>query len=164
VIGVVVTSQRVRRTLDGGGRGHNVNVAFSTDVRPFRATRAAGYVAAFFAAGVALSLLYATAGIGLPCPFRAVTGWDCPLCGGTRMGDALLHGDVRAAFEFNPLAMIGLVVLGVLGALWTVEAVGGPAVRLPRRLAEGLRRVRPTHWLAAALVVAVVYTLARNLL
>lgn len=121
-------------------------------------------MAAFFAGGVALSLLYATTGIGLPCPFRAVTGWDCPLCGGTRMGEALLHGDVRAAFEFNPLALIGLVVMGVLGALWVVEAVGGPAVRLPRWLAEGLRRLGPSHWLAAALVVAVVYTLARNLL
>jgi Protein of unknown function (DUF2752) len=164
VIGVVVTSQRGTTHIGSRGRGHNENVAFSTDVRPFRATRAAGYVAVFFAGGVALSLLYATTGIGLPCPFRAVTGWDCPLCGGTRMGEALLHGDVGAAFEFNPLALIGLVVMGVLGALWIVEAVGGPAVRLPRRLAEGLPRLRPTHWLVVALVVAVVYTVARNLL
>ena len=35
-------------------RGHNENVAVSTDVRPFRATRAAGYVGAFFAGGLAL--------------------------------------------------------------------------------------------------------------
>ena len=126
--------------------------------------RAAGYVGGFFAGGLALSVLYATTGFGLPCPFRAVTGWDCPLCGGTRMGDALLHGDVSTAFSFNPLALIGLLILGVLGALWAVEAAGGPAVRLPRPLAEGLRRVHPTHWLWAALVVAVVYTLARNLL
>jgi hypothetical protein len=66
--------------------------------------------------------------------------------------------------SFNPLALIGLLIVGVLGALWAVEAVGGPAVRLPLRLAEGLRRVRPTYWLAAALVLAVIYTLARNLL
>jgi hypothetical protein len=139
-------------------------VAVSTDVRQFRAVRAAGYVGAFFAGGVALSALYATTGLGLPCPFRAVTGWDCPLCGGTRMGDALLHGDVSAAFGFNPLAVVGLLVLGILGVLWAVEAAGGPAVRLPRPLADRLQRIRPSHWLVAGLVVAVIYTLARNLL
>ena len=163
MIGVVVTSYRYDR-LRSGGRGHNEKVAFSTDVRPFRARRAAGYVGAFFAGGLALSALYATTGVGLPCPFRALTGWECPLCGGTRMGEALLHGDLAAAFSFNPLALIGLLIVGVLGALWAVEAVGGPAVRLPRRLAEGLRRVRPTYWLVAAVVLAVIYTLARNLL
>jgi hypothetical protein len=126
--------------------------------------RAAGYVGAFFAGGLALTALYATTGVGLPCPFRALTGWDCPLCGGTRMGDALLHGEIGAAFEFNPLALVGLLILGVLGALWALEAAGGPAVRLPRTLAEPLRRVRPTHWLLIALSVAVAYTLARNLL
>jgi Protein of unknown function (DUF2752) len=139
-------------------------VAVSTEARPFRAGRAAGYVAAFFAGGLALSAAYATTGFGLPCPFRVVTGWDCPLCGGTRMGDALLHGDLGAAFGFNPLALIGLLIMGVLGALWTVEAAGGPAVRLPRSLTERLRRAAPYQWLSAALVVAIVYTLARNLL
>jgi hypothetical protein len=80
------------------------------------------------------------------------------------MGDALLHGDLGAAFGFNPLALVGLFIMGALGVLWAAEAAGGPAVRLPRRLAERLRRVRPQHWLAAGLVVALVYTLARNLL
>jgi len=126
--------------------------------------RAAGYVGVFFAGGLALSALYATTGVGLPCPFRALTGWDCPLCGSTRMGDALLHGDIRAAFEFNPLALIGLLVMGVLGGLWAIEAAGGPAVRLPRPLAERLRGVRLSHWLVIALIVAVAYTLVRNLL
>ena len=143
---------------------HNEKVAVSTDVRPFSAVPAAGYVGAFVAGGLALSALYATTGVGLPCPFRALTGWDCPLCGGTRMGAALLHGDVSAAFMLNPLALIGLVIMGVLGLLWAVEAVGGPAVRLPRPLAERLRRVRLTHWLVLGLAVAVIYTLARNLL
>jgi hypothetical protein len=145
-------------------RGHNEKVAVSTDVRRFRAVRAAGYVGAFFAGGLALSALYATTGLGLPCPFRAITGWDCPLCGGTRMGEALLHGDVSAAFGFNPVALIGLFVGGVLGVLWAVEAAGGPAVRLPRALSMRLQRVPVSLWLVAALVAAVAYTLARNLL
>jgi Protein of unknown function (DUF2752) len=145
-------------------RGHNEKVAVSTDVRPFRAVRAAGYVGAFFAGGLALSALYAATGLGLPCPFRAITGWDCPLCGGTRMGAALLQGDVSAAFGFNPVALIGLLVAGVLGVLWAVEAAGGPAVRLPQALSMRLQRVPVSVWLIAALVAAVAYTLARNLL
>jgi hypothetical protein len=149
---------------DGAKRGHNEHVAVSTDVRSFPATRAAGYVGAFFAGGLALSALYATTGLGLPCPFRLLTGWDCPLCGGTRMGEALLHGDVQAAFGFNPLALVGLVILAVLGVLWTVEATGGPAFRLPRPLSERLRRVRPMQWLVIGLLVAVIYTITRNLL
>jgi hypothetical protein len=138
-------------------------VAVTTDPRTFRASHAAGYVGVFFAGGIALSALYAGTGLGLPCPFRALTGWDCPLCGSTRMGSALLHGDVVAAFFYNPLALIGLLILGVLGALWTLEAAGGPAVRLPRSFAERLGRVRLYRWLVLGLVVAVIYTLARNL-
>jgi hypothetical protein len=37
-------------------------------------------------------------------------------------------------------------------------------VRLPRPLAERLRRVRANQWLVVGLAVAVIYTLARNLL
>src|SRR4030095_11809237 len=96
--------------------GHKERGTVSTGTRPFRAGRAAGFVGVFFAGGLALSALYATTGVGLPCPFRAITGWECPLCGGTRMGDALLHGDLGAAFEFNPLALAGLLIIGVLGA------------------------------------------------
>jgi Protein of unknown function (DUF2752) len=119
---------------------------------------------ALFAGGLALSALYATTGLGLPCPFRILTGWDCPLCGGTRMGDALLHGDVPAAFGFNPLALLGLAILGVLGVMWAVEAVGGPALRVPRPLSERLRRVHPMQWLVIGLLIALSYTIVRNLL
>jgi hypothetical protein len=80
------------------------------------------------------------------------------------MGEALLHGDVPGAFGSNPLGLVGLVFLGVLGVLWTVEAAGGPAFRLPRSLTERFRRVRPMQWLVIALVAAASYTITRNLL
>jgi Protein of unknown function (DUF2752) len=146
------------------GCGHNENVEVTPDVRPFRATCAAGAVGAFFAGGLTLSVLYATTGVALPCPFLAITGWECPLCGGTRLGDALLHGDIQAGFGFNPLALIGLLVVGVLGVVWSVEAVGGPAVRPPDRLAQAMRRVGPARWLLVGLIVAVIYTIVRNIL
>jgi hypothetical protein len=80
------------------------------------------------------------------------------------MGGALLHGDVSAAFGFNPLALVALTMVAVLGLLWTVEAVGGPALRLPRPLAARLHRIGPRWWLIFGALVAVIYTLARNLL
>ena len=135
-----------------------------TAVPRFRPRTALRPLVGFFAAGLALSALYATTGVGVICPFRAVTGWDCPLCGGTRMGSALLHGDVASAFAFNPVALIGIAVLGVIGVLWVVEALGGPAVRPPAGVSQRLRRTTPNQRLAVFFTCAVVYTVLRNLL
>lgn len=115
------------------------------------------------AGGVALSALFATTGIGVPCPFLAVTGWQCPLCGGTRMGSALLHADVGSAFAANPLALMAGVVLVLLTLAWILELIGGPVVRPPRKLAEGLERVPTWVWLVLGGAVALAYTLLRNL-
>lgn len=45
------------------------------------------------------------------CPFRALTGFTCPACGSTRSLHKLLHGDVVAAFHFNPLLVLALPFL-----------------------------------------------------
>jgi uncharacterized protein DUF2752 len=115
------------------------------------------------AGGLALSAGYAITGIGLPCPFLALTGWQCPLCGGTRMGQALLHGDLASAFLANPLALIAVAVLTVLTVLWTVELLGGPAVRPPRALSQRLRSVPAWVWPVLVAAVAVGYAVLRNL-
>jgi hypothetical protein len=133
-------------------------------VSGFRPQTGLKWIAGFFAYGLGLSALYATTGFGLPCPFRAITGWDCPLCGGTRMGSALLHFEFGAAFAFNPLAMIAVIIVGSLGVAWTIQLAGGPAFRLPARMREWSASVRPTSWLLAAAAGLVVYTVLRNLL
>ena len=51
-----------------------------------------------------------------PCPFRLLTGWYCPGCGGLRMTHDLLHGDLPAAVNDNAYLLIGLPVL----AAWWV--------------------------------------------
>lgn len=132
-------------------------------VRGFRAGHAVASLAAFGAFGVAVSGVYAATGLGFVCPFKAVTGWDCPLCGGTRLGAALLHLDLAAAFAYNPLVLLGLGVAVVLGLVWVLELLGGPRLRPPRRLRTRLLRVHPTAWTVLALVVAVLYTVARHL-
>ena len=63
------------------------------------------------------------------CPFLAVTGHPCPLCGGTRSFAAMWRGDVVGAFHYHPLgpllfagALLGVAVLaGLLLAGRTVR-------------------------------------------
>ena len=80
------------------------------------------------------------------------------------MGSALLHLEIGAAFAFNPLAMVALVVVGSLGVAWTVQLAGGPALRPPTAMRERFAAVRGTWWLVAGLAVLVGYTVLRNVL
>jgi len=140
------------------------NRMVSYRMRPFDPVRALKAQGTFVGFGLAVSGLYATTGFGFPCPLRSLTGWDCPLCGGTRLGSALLHGHIGQAFAYNPIVFIGLVVITVLGGLWITEVLGGPKVRPPRPVAIRLMRVHPTVWSLVIVAFAVLYTLARNLL
>jgi hypothetical protein len=45
------------------------------------------------------------------CPFRLLTGWNCPGCGGLRMIHDVLHGDLSAAIADNVLLLVGIPVL-----------------------------------------------------
>ena len=50
------------------------------------------------------------------CPSKLLTGYDCPSCGAQRALHALLHGDLRGAWQFNPFLIVGLPYL--LVAVW----------------------------------------------
>jgi ABC-type Fe3+-siderophore transport system permease subunit len=45
------------------------------------------------------------------CPFKVITGWDCPFCGGLRMVNDLVHGNLVASINDNIVALIGLPLL-----------------------------------------------------
>ena len=132
--------------------------------RPFQAVGGLKWLVGYAAFGVAVSGLYAATGVGFPCPFRELTGWECPFCGGTRLGAALLHGDIAAAFAYNPVVFVSLVLGVVVGVLWLVEALGGPRVRPPASWQAAARRVSPTRWWIIAGILAAIYVLLRNLL
>ena len=63
------------------------------------------------------------------CPFRAVTGFTCPGCGSTRGLHRLLHGDVVAAFEFNPLLILSLPFLLYALLRYTNAAISGKPLK-----------------------------------
>ena len=44
--------------------------------------------------------------LGIPCPFRTITGWLCPGCGITHMLIALIHLDFYTAYLENPFLLL----------------------------------------------------------
>ena len=57
------------------------------------------------------------------CPFRTLTGLNCPGCGTTRGLHQLLHGHFVAAFELNPLMVLLLPILGYFLIAYTRSAI-----------------------------------------
>lgn len=115
--------------------------------------RVAGLAAAAAATGYVALVDPGEGGVFPLCPSQALLGLDCPACGGLRGTHDLLRGDVVAALDHNLLLPVLLAGLAVGFALWLRPLVGRPAppVRLPRGL------------VTAAIVVAVVFAVLRNL-
>ena len=81
-----------------------------------------------------------------PCPFKLLTGLNCPACGGLRMTHDLLHGDLAAAVVDNVFLLIGLPALA-LWVLWRIKQ-GQRAFTLPA--------------IVVATVAAIAWTVVRN--
>ena len=84
------------------------------------------------------------------CPFRMLTGFNCPGCGSTRGLHRLLHGDVVAAFEFNPLLIISLPFLLYALTRYTNAALRGQPLnwnRLNARYISTLIVVIISFWI-----------------
>jgi hypothetical protein len=73
-----------------------------------------------------LFLVNPARGVGYPtCPFRMLTGLQCPGCGSTRALHQLLHGHPLAAFELNPLLVIAVPFFALVLLLFTQQAIFG---------------------------------------
>lgn len=82
-----------------------------------------------------------------PCPFRLLTGWNCPFCGGLRMVHDVLHADLGAAINDNVFALAGIPLL----ALW-----------LLLRYRRG-RSSLPVPTALTVVVLTIAWTVLRNL-
>ncbi|MBQ2989056.1 MAG: DUF2752 domain-containing protein [Clostridia bacterium] len=49
--------------------------------------------------------------IGIPCPFRLITGLQCPGCGISRMLMAVIRLDFVSAFHYNPVVFLTSPIL-----------------------------------------------------
>src|SRR6516162_5555779 len=80
------------------------------------------------------------------CPFKWLTGWNCPFCGGLRMTHDLLHGDLVAGINDNVFLLVVIPVL----AGWIVmrRRHGQPWLSMPAVL--------------TVVVAAVAWTVMRN--
>lgn len=104
--------------------------------------------------GLAYGLACRYLGWGLPCPIYALTGWQCPGCGVSRMALCLMRLDFAGAWAANPV----ILCLLPLGA--------AVAAKLARQYVKtGSRRL--TGWPLAAtwgmVAVLVGFGVVRNL-
>lgn len=81
------------------------------------------------------------------CPFKWLTGWNCPFCGGLRMTHDLVHGDLMAAIHDNVFAFVGIPLL----VAWMLV-----------RRARG-KGLPPRAALLTVVVVTIAWTVLRNL-
>lgn len=89
-----------------------------------------------------------------PCPFRSLTGYDCPGCGMTRALHSMLRGDVVGAIDHN----LFLVVAIVVGVVWFAVR------RIRARMGHEPKPFRITAPAAIALGIVVgAFWLLRNL-
>lgn len=90
------------------------------------------------------------------CPFKWLTGWDCPACGSQRAIHQLLHLRPGTAFSYNPFLVVSLPYVGCMAFLtWFA----------PKDRFAGLRRVCFNHTVVLTYTAAVtLWWIARNII
>jgi hypothetical protein len=132
--------------LPGGGSGR----AASGALRLPLAVAAAGLAAVTY---LAVTDPYRPGG-HLMCPVLALTGLYCAGCGAQRAVHSLAHGELGAAWDMNPLAVLLAPALALAWARWLRGRWRGT----PPRRARGVRAASP--WLV--LVAVVGFAVLRN--
>ncbi len=98
------------------------------------------------------------------CPTKALTGLDCPGCGGLRAVHSLATGDLVAALDHNAFVVLVVLPVALLAwVLWVVREWRGPATPTDTTPHPVSSSAMSSRWtLGALLAVALVFTVARN--
>ena len=122
-----------------------------TQITP-RGRRAAGPAAVLLgvaAAWAAVAVLRPGDAGPTPCPWRTLTGLDCPFCGATRAAASLAHGDLTAALDHNAFFVLVILPLSLLA--WQVWArrswSGAPPPTVTNRLVAVLMAITLGWWI-----------------
>lgn len=91
--------------------------------------------------------------MGIPCPVRLITGFQCPGCGISRMLMALIRLDFAEAFRYNPVVLLTLPII-----LFCVIRSDVGYIRTGR---NSLDRYQPV-WIAE-LVILLMFGIIRNI-
>ena len=117
-----------------------------------RGRRAAGPAAVLLgvaAAWAAVAVLRPGDAGPTPCPWRTLTGLDCPFCGATRAAASLAHGDLTAALDHNAFFVLVILPLSLLA--WQVWArrswSGAPPPTVTNRLVAVLMAITLGWWI-----------------
>ena len=86
--------------------------------------------------------------IRIPCPFKTVTGFPCPGCGGMRALDAMLRGRIGEALSINPLSCL-LIVAYVAACIW----LSADWIRGRNTFSNAVRRLDNRYALPAAVAL-----------
>ena len=113
-----------------------------------------GFIVGILTIGCVYGFLVQQTGVGIPCLFRAVTGWKCPGCGVTTMCLSLLRGDITKAYESNP-------VLLLLSPFFLVWGIWRSVLYI--RTGKGTNSKWETYMGTVLLVILLVFFLWRNL-
>lgn len=116
------------------------------------ARAAPGLVAGGAALGIAL-WNPTDSGVSI-CASKRLLGLDCPLCGGLRCVNSLMHGHFLAAADHNLLATIAIPLVAVLWITWLIGTFTGREIRF----------TKPPGWVVGTgAVIVAVFTVIRNL-
>lgn len=135
-----------------GRRGTLPHVALlDSPPRAGRRRRMAGPLAALGAVSVAWAAAAALdPGDGGPslCPWRTLTGLDCPFCGATRAAACLAHGQLVAAMDHNALLVLVVVPLALVAWVrWARRAWRGePSAPVGNRTVAVLMWITVAWW------------------
>ena len=112
-----------------------------------------GIAAAVLAAALIFWVEHSSLGqllVHFPCPFRALTGFYCPGCRGTRALEALCRGQVWESLRLHPLVPWGAALYLAFMASWTLWQLSGgrfPGLRWRDGYLWGALALLAVNWL-----------------